>query len=127
MSKVSCEHETPAIHLRRRLTRWYKFFKNAPISLEDISVIQMTEGSGTHYEARRDAVGGWAVYRIYKVKYDKTFQTMHETQGSGMPLEKALDLLSEKCPDGMTRNSGAYNHPLQVAKLISHEFVAPAV
>lgn len=127
MSKISCDHETTAAHWRRRLTRWYKFFKHIPISLEDISVIQMTANSGTAYEARRDAMGNWSVYRVYQVKYDKTFMAMHEMQGNGMSLEKALDLLSEKCPEGMTRKSGVYNHPLQVAKLISHEFAAPAV
>jgi hypothetical protein len=127
MSKLSCDHETSSTHLLRRLTRWYKFFTKLPISLEDISVIQMAEGSGTSYEARRDAVGTWAVYRVYQVKYDKTSHAMHETQGSGLSLENALDMLSRNCPDGMARKSGVYNHPVQVAKLIRHDFTAPAV
>ena len=123
MSKISCDHETSAAHWRRRLTRWYKFFKNMPLALEDISVIQMTEKSGTAYEARRDAVGTWSVYRIYQVKYDKTFHAVHETQRTGLSLENALDMLSRNCPEGMTRKSGVYNHPLQVAKQIGRAHV----
>jgi hypothetical protein len=128
MSISKFDHETPATHLRRRLTRWYKYFKNIPISLKDISVIQMTERDGTSYEARRDTGGRWEVYRVYRVRHDKTgFLTQHETQGLSLTLAGALDLLSAKCPEGMTRRTNAYNHPLQVAKLIRHQFAAPAV
>ena len=127
MSKHIHDNETPAKHLRRRMTRWYKFFKNIPISIDDISVVQMAERSGTSYEARRDKNGGWAVYRIYRVLYDRTsYATQHETQGVGLQLDAALNLLGQKSPEAMARNTGVYNHPVQVAKLIRHEIEPPA-
>src|SRR4051812_1278703 len=119
MSKHIHDHETPAKHLRRRVTRWIKFFRHEPISLEDISVVQMSERSGTSYEARRDMTGGWSVYRIYNTAYDKTTnRAVHETQGTGLTLESALELLRTKSPEGMAHNPDVYNHPSMVARLI---------
>lgn len=127
MSKHIHDHETSGRHFRRSMTRWIKFFSHEPISLEDISVVQMSERSGTSYEARRDMTGGWSVYRIYNTAYDKTTnKAVHETQGVGMSLESALELLRSKSPEGMARRPRVYNHPSMVAKLIHYEFSAPS-
>lgn len=121
------DHETPGKHFRRKLTRWYKFLTHAPISLDDISVVQMSERSGTSYEARRDMTGGWSVYRIYNSASDKTMHcSIHETQGVGLTLENALELLRQKSPEAMGRNPTVYNHPRSVAKLIRYEFAPSA-
>lgn len=117
------DHETSAKHFRRNLTRWYKFFKHMPISLDDISAVKMSDQRGTSYEARRDTAGSWVVYRIYHVKYDKTTSRIqHETQGIGLSIGGALELLRSNCPEGMSRNKNDFDHPVQVAKLIHYEF-----
>lgn len=125
MSSNAHDHESPSRHLWRALVRRYKSFKKLPISLEDISVVQMSRADGTSYEARRDRAGGWAVYRVYGSAYGSGMRAVHEALGIGLTLESALDMLSQRCPEGMDRNAGRYNHPRQVARLIRHVFAAP--
>jgi hypothetical protein len=125
MSRNAHDHESPYLHFWRALVRRYKIFKKMPISLEDISVVQMSRPDGTAYEARRDRVGGWAVYRIYGSAYGRHVRAVHEALGTGLSLEAALDMLGQRCPEGIGRNEERYNHPRQVARLIGYTLATP--
>ena len=120
------DREKSGTHLRRFLTRCYKSYKHQPLIMDDISVVHLDERDGTAYEARRDQSGAWSVYRTYSVSYGKQRRHVHESLGVSLTLEKALDMLQNRCPEGMARNKDEYNHPLQIAKIIKYEFADPA-
>jgi hypothetical protein len=118
--------ESGITRLWRILRRRYKLIKSLPLRMEDICVIRLKDSRGTPYEARRDPGGGWTVYRICGATYGKSRRFVHEALGLNLPLGKALDMLQDCCPEGMRQNESAYDHPLQIAKIIRHQFPDPA-
>lgn len=110
--------EKPSTHFRRKLSRWMKKLSGKKLTLDDISVVQVKDRHGTSYEARRSNDGGWTVYRVYTTAYEKTKQVMYEKVRDIETIEQALAILGGVCPVTQMKNTGDYNHPVQIARLL---------
>jgi hypothetical protein len=110
--------ETPSTHFRRFLSRWTKKIRGRKLTIDDISVVQVRDRHGTSYEARRSIDGGWTVYRIYNTAYGKEKRASYEKVRDLETLEEALGILNGICPVTHVKNSGEYNHPVQIARLL---------
>lgn len=110
--------EKPSTHFRRKLSRWFKKLRGEKLAIEDISVIQVRDTHGTSYEARRSIDGGWTVYRVYTTSYGKENRVMFEKVRDIETVEQALDILNGICPAAQMKNTGDYNHPVQIVRLL---------
>jgi len=110
--------EKPALHFRRKMSRWLKKFNGKKLTIDDISVIQVYDIHGTSYEARRSIDGGWTVYRIYNTAYGKNKQVSYEKIRDVETARQAVDILNGICPVTEMKNTGDYNHPVQIARLL---------
>lgn len=110
--------ETPSLHFRRKMSRLLKRLSGRKLTIDDISVVQVKDKHGTSYEARRSNDGGWTVYRMYTTSYEKTQQQMYEKVTDTETVEQALEVLSTICPVTQMKNTGSYNHPAQIARLL---------
>jgi hypothetical protein len=110
--------ETPSLHFRRKMSRLLKKLSGRKLTIDDISVVQVKDRHGTSYEARRSIDGGWTVYRMYTTSYEKTQQLMYEKVTDTETVGQALEVLSTICPVTQMKNTGSYNHPAQIARLL---------
>lgn len=110
--------EKPSTHFRRKLSRWLKKLRGEKLALEDISVMQVCDVHGTSYEARRSIDGGWTVYRVYSTSYEKKGRTSYEKVRDVETPEQAIGILNGICPVTQVKNTGDYNHPVQIARLL---------
>lgn len=110
--------ETPSTHFHRKMSRWLKRLRGQKLAIEDISVVQVRDRHGTSYEARRSIDESWTVYRVYSTAYGKKKRVSYEKIQDVETLAQALDILNAICPVTQVKNTGDYNHPLQIARLL---------
>lgn len=110
--------EKPSTHFRRRLSRFMKKLRGGKLTLDDISVMQVCDKHGTSYEARRSINNGWTVYRIYFSMYGKKKRISYEKIRDVDTAQQAVDILNGICPVEQMKNTGEYNHPIQIARLL---------
>lgn len=118
MSENRFDFEPASLHLRRFISRCYKQLKGSPLSIEDISVVQVRSSDDTSYEARRNTSGGWTVYRICSSSYGLESRKVFEALCSVSSINLALEELQHRCPQCLGQNALDYNHPAQVAKTL---------